>query len=83
MIRRVVGSRGDSIEIKDDMLYLNGSPYTEYMSEAVSMDDMDKMVLDENEIFVLADNRKASLDSRDEAVGIVDTEECIGRICFR
>lgn len=83
LIRRVVGSRGDSIEIKDDMLYLNGSPYTEYMSEAVSMDDMDKMVLDENEIFVLADNRKASLDSRDEAVGIVDTEECIGRICFR
>lgn len=83
LIRRTVGSEGDSIEIKDDMLYLNGNPYTEYMTEAVHMDDMDKTVLDKDEIFVLADNRKASLDSRDEAVGIVDMKDCIGKVCFR
>lgn len=82
LVRRVVGSEGDSIEIKDDMVYLNNSPYTEHMQEAVHLDDMKKIVLKKDEMFVLADNRKADLDSRDEAVGIADIKECIGRVCF-
>lgn len=83
LVRRVAGSFGDSVEIKDNIFYLNGKPYEKYMSEAAHMDPMKKTVLDEGEIFVLSDNRKSSMDSRNEAVGIIDMDDCIGKICFK
>lgn len=83
LVRRVAGSSGDVIEIKDNIFYLNGSPYEEYMSEPADMMRMKKTKLGENEIFVLSDDRRASMDSRNEAVGIVDIRECVGRVCFR
>ena len=83
LVRRVAGASGDTVEIRDDIFYLNGKPYTEYMKEAVHMEDMDKIKLSGNEIFVLSDNRKSYMDSRNEAIGIIDSRECIGKVCFR
>ena len=53
------------------------------MNEAVSMEDMDKITLDEYSLFVLNDNRKEALDSRDQAVGVLDVSDIIGKVCFR
>lgn len=83
LVRRVAGSFGDTVEIKDNIFYLNGKPYEKYMSEAAIMDPMEKIVLGDGQLFVLNDNRKYTMDSRNEAVGIVDMEDCIGRICFK
>ena len=83
LIRRVAGSAEDTVEIKDNIFYLNGKPYFEHMNEAVNMEDMKKVKLKDNQLFVLSDDRKASLDSRDKAVGIVNMSECIGKVCFR
>ena len=83
LVRRVAGSSGDVIEIKDNIFYLNGSPDEEYMSEPADMQTVKKTTLGKNEIFVLSDDRRASMDSRNEAVGIVDSRECIGKVCFR
>lgn len=83
LVRRVAGSSGDVVEIKDNIFYLNGKPYEKYMAEAVRMEPIGKIKLDENQIFVLSDNRKSSMDSRNEAIGVIDSRECIGRICFK
>ena len=83
LVRRVAASFGDTVEIRDNIFYLNGRPYEKYMSEAALMEPMERIVLKENQIFVLCDNRKASMDSRNEAIGIIDSRECIGRVCFK
>lgn len=83
LVRRVVGAPGDKVEIKDDIFYLNGKPYEDHMVEAVHMEPMDEVKLGEEEIFVLSDDRSWSMDSRNEAIGVIDIGECIGKVCFR
>ena len=83
LVRRVAGSPGDTVEIKDDMFYLNGRPYDEYMKEAVSMDDMPEVRLKDGELFVLGDNRSTSMDSRNEAIGVLKREECVGKVTLK
>lgn len=83
LIRRVAGVAGDTVEIKDDIFYLNGMPYTDYMNEAVHMEDMSRIKLEKGEIFVLSDDRKSSMDSRNEAIGVINVKDCIGKICFK
>lgn len=83
LVRRVAGRGGDSIEIENDIFYLNDRPYTEYMKEPVHMDDIDRYRLKKNRIFIFSDNRKSSMDSRNEAIGTVDMKDCIGKVCFR
>ena len=53
------------------------------MKEAVHMEDMDKVKLKKDEIFILSDNRKSSMDSRNQAIGIVDEKDCMGKVCFK
>ncbi len=43
------------------------------------MEDMDKITLDEYSLFVLNDNRKEALDSRDQAVGVFDVANVLER----
>lgn len=83
LVRRVAGNAGDVVEIKDNIFYRNGKPYQDYMTEAVHMEELGPLKLGENEIFVLSDNRKSSMDSRNEAIGVLDSRQCIGRVCFR
>ncbi len=83
VVRRVAAGGGDTVEIKDNIFYLNGKPYDDYIQQPAVMEDMSCKRLDEKEIFVLCDDRRFSLDSRDEAVGILEVGECIGRVCFR
>lgn len=82
LVRRVAGSFGDVIEIKDNIFYLNGRPYEKYMTQAAHMEPMAQRKLNKYEIFVLSDNRKSSMDSRNEAISIIDSRECIGKVCF-
>lgn len=82
LIRRVAGSPGDTVEISNNIFYLNDRPYTEHMSEASQMETFARTTLGDDEIFVLSDNRKSSMDSRNEAIGILKVSDCIGKICF-
>ncbi|NLD18733.1 MAG: signal peptidase I [Clostridiales bacterium] len=82
LIRRVAASEGDSVEIREDVLYVNGKPYAAHMKEPVHMEDMKKVSLRANQLFLMSDNRKSTMDSRNDAIGIVDARDCIGKICF-
>ena len=68
-IKRVIGLPGDHIEIKNDKVYINGTEYEEpYLNSTVkttaSQGVFTNIVVPENSVFVMGDNRGDSTDSR-------------------
>ncbi len=84
-IRRVVGVPGDTVQIKDGAVYINGSLYSEKI-EVASMEEAgiasEEIVLEEDEYFVLGDNRNNSEDSRYANIGNIKKEYIVGQAWF-
>jgi signal peptidase I len=63
LIKRVIGLPGDTIEIKNHEVFVNGKPLSEpYLNEAPDY-SMPSQRLPLNQYFVLGDNRNNSADS--------------------
>ena len=78
LIKRLIGVPGDTIEFKDNTLYLNGQLYTEdYLSEEVFTGDFGPITIPEGMYFMCGDNRQNSYDSR--SWGLVSQEQLIGK----
>jgi signal peptidase I len=78
-VKRLIGYPGDTVEIKDSTVYLNGEPLTEdYLSEGITYDDMAEITVPENTVFVMGDNRSKSLDSRAASVGPIPIDYILG-----
>ena len=85
-IRRVVGLPGETVRISDGYVYINDELLEEpYVLEEMNIEGLavDGIVLDEDEYFVLGDNRNNSEDSRFANVGNVVTNQIIGRAWLR
>ena len=75
IIKRVIGLPGETVEYRDNKLYINGNLLeTEYDFET---DDFEEKVIPENKYFVLGDNRRVSSDSR--IIGMIKREDIIGK----
>jgi len=63
-IKRVIAVPGDTVEISEGQVLLNGAPLDEPYVRHFSYDSMGPLQVDEGEVFVLGDNRTNSDDSR-------------------
>ncbi len=86
-IKRVIGLPGDSVYIDEEgRIFINGEILMETFGREVILDPgmaADTIHLGAGEYFVLGDNRNASADSRDPAVGVIERERIIGRAWLR
>lgn len=84
LIKRVIGTPGDKVAIKDNAVYVNDQLIEEdYIKEAMVGNEDLEVVIPDGKIFVMGDNRNNSLDSRYLAVGLVDYEkDVIGKVVF-
>ena len=85
-IKRIIGMPGEHVLIAGGKIYIDGVQ----LEEVVNVDDIalaglasDEIILDEDEYFVLGDNRNNSEDSRYFNVGNVFREEIIGKAWIR
>lgn len=84
LIKRIIGLPGDTIEIKNGYVILNGVTIQEdYLAEQGVSGEMEQITVDEGKIFVMGDNRAVSQDSRSPEVGQVDQDTVIGKVVLR
>ena len=84
-VKRVIGLPGETIQIKDGKVYINGI----MLNEDDALDQMidagiaqNELTLAADEYFVLGDNRNSSEDSRSGNIGAVKKENIIGKAWF-
>ena len=85
-IKRVIGLPGDHIEIKDNKVYVNGEEYEEpYLAEGVITQSLagafTDIIVPENTVFVMGDNRGQSTDSR--RFGCIPLEKIESKVLIR
>lgn len=83
LVKRVIGLPGDTIDIKDGQVYVNGEALVEpyVTSETYPGSVMYPLSVGVDEIFVLGDNRQVSQDSRE--FGCIKFEQVEGVAVFR
>lgn len=85
-IKRIIGLPGETVQIVDGTIYINGEVLGEsYGREVMKNSGMaaDPITLGDDEYFVLGDNRNDSTDSRDPSVGKIKRNQIIGRAWVR
>lgn len=87
LVKRVIAESGDWVNItKDGTVYVNNKkinePYIENKAHGETNIKFPYQV-PENRIFVLGDNRKVSIDSRNTSIGVVSDEQLVGKLIFR
>jgi len=82
LIKRVIAVEGETIEIVDNILTIDGVAIEEpYLTRRVQMGDFGPLTVPEGHVFVMGDNRNQSEDSR--RFGPVPVGEIIGRAFVR
>lgn len=86
IIKRVIGLPGEEIQIKNGVVYINNKKLqddvvNEYIEDGGIANKIFK--LEEDEYFVLGDNRNNSEDSRSEWLGSVKIGQIEGKVCMQ
>jgi signal peptidase I len=85
-IKRIIALPGEKLLIKDGVIYVNDEPLEEVVNvEAMANYGLagEEITLEENEYFVLGDNRNNSEDSRFASVGMIRRDDIIGKAFLR
>lgn len=82
IVKRIVAVPGNSVEIRDGLLYINDQLREDDFNEMSHKENMKKVIVDKNCYFVLGDNRNHSYDSRFWDDPFVRMDEVIGKVVF-
>jgi signal peptidase I len=90
LIKRVVATVGDTVEGKDDLVFVNGhllkEPYVEHIGDAshlsLNTKQFGPVIVLPGQLFVLGDNRDNSIDSRTAEFGPVTENSVAGRVLY-
>jgi signal peptidase I len=77
LIKRVIGLSGETVEIRQGRVYINGQELDEPYLERPTGGNWGPIIVPPLHVFVLGDNRGFSNDSR--AFGVVPIENIVGR----
>jgi len=77
LIKRVIGLPGETIEVVDNQVVVDGTPLEERYLPDVVMPDEPAVTVGADEVFVMGDNRDASFDSR--RFGPIPLDDLIGQ----
>lgn len=80
-IKRVIGEAGDLLEFKEGKVYRNGVELVEDYIKEDMLYGFESIVVPEEQVFVMGDNRNISIDSR--AIGPVPVENVLGKVFLR
>lgn len=85
-IKRIVGLPGETVQIKNGKIFIDGDVLTDLPFEDLIMTEglaMDGVTLGDNEYFVVGDNCNNSEDSRYVNIGNISRKEISGKVFFR
>ncbi|BBF43040.1 signal peptidase I [Lachnospiraceae bacterium KM106-2] len=85
-IKRVIGLPGETIQVMNGDVYINGKKIKENYLDQKTVDGglaAQPIKLGEDEYFVMGDNREISRDSRREDVGLIHKSQIQGKVVCR
>lgn len=84
-VKRVVAVPGDTLYIKNGVLYVNGEVQDDYINDKIAEAGLaeNEITLGEDEYFVIGDNCNNSEDSRSANIGNIKKEHIIGKAWFK
>lgn len=81
-IKRVIALPGETVRIRNGVIYVNGNALIEHYGNEPMEDGglaTQEITLGKDEYFVLGDNRNSSADSREPSVGNIKRSDIVGR----
>lgn len=85
-IKRIIGLPGDTVEILDNEVYVNGQKLHEnYTTTQVTLltTERNRWVVEEGQVFVLGDNRTPGGSHDSRSFGTIDMDSIVGIAFFR